>query len=58
VIVRVLDPDGNVTFTSEEYYGNELSAPVHIDGLAGKTGRLSFELREAHLYAVGSSMKK
>ncbi|MBR5312931.1 MAG: hypothetical protein IKU40_08635 [Clostridia bacterium] len=58
VIVRVLDPDGNVTFTSEEYFGNELSAPVHVDGLAGKTGRLSFELREAHLYAVGSPMKK
>ena len=58
IVVRVLDMDGNVTFTSEELYGNALSEGLHIEGLAGTVGRLEFELKEAHLYAVGSSMER
>ena len=56
VVVHVLDMAGTDIYTSEELYGNELSSPLHIEGLAGKVGRLFIELQEAHLYAVGSSM--
>ena len=56
VVVHVLDMDGTDIYTSEELYGNELSSSLHIEGLAGKVGRLYIELQEAHLYAIGSSM--
>ncbi len=58
VIVKVLDQDGNDIYCSEELFGNELSRPLHIDGLTGQAGRLQIELKEAHLYAIGSTMIK
>ena len=56
VLVKILDKDGNLRRNPEEFFGNEISAPLHMDGLAGTAGRLVFELKEAHLYAVGSAM--
>ena len=56
VVVEVLDDEGNVRVTSEEFYGNEISASLHVEGLKGTTGRLVFRLKEASLYAVGSNM--
>lgn len=58
VMVQVLDQDGMVRYTSPEIYGNELSYPLTIPGLAGTTGTLRFVLKEAHVYAIGSDMKK
>ena len=40
----------------EELYGNELSCPLHIEGLSGTTGTLEITLREARLYAMGADM--
>ena len=48
-------PDRCWTLFSE-FFGNEISTPLHVDGLKGTAGRLVFELKEAHLYAVGSVM--
>ena len=56
VKVKILDPDGNELFASEELYGNDLSRRLHFDGLAGRSGRMEIEIREADLYALGSSM--
>ena len=58
VRVRVLDEGGAVRFVSEELYGNEISCPLHVDGLAGTCGKLEIALREAHLYALGADMGK
>ena len=56
VMITVLDEQGNEVFKSEEIFGNELSYKLHIEGLAGKTGRIKIALHAAHLYALGSSM--
>ena len=58
VVVQVLDEDGNVRYISDELYGNEISAPLHIEGLKGTVGRMVFRLKEANLYAIGSDMNK
>lgn len=57
VKVTVLGEDGAEIFASEEIYGNELSHKLCVEGLCGKCGRLRIELKEAHLYAMGSAMK-
>ena len=54
--VTVRDTEGNVLYTSDDIYGNELSYTLTVDGLKGKTGTLSIELNEAHLYAIGAQM--
>ncbi len=56
VIVTIIDEQGQEIFKSEEIFGNELSHPFHVEGLAGQKGRLKLELCAAHLYALGSSM--
>lgn len=56
--VTILDLEGNTLFVSEEMYGNEISYPLTIPELTGKFGRICIELQEAHLYAIGSDMKK
>ena len=56
VKVRIADSDGGELFASDEIYGNDLSRPLHVDGLAGKSGRMEITLREADLYALGSAM--
>ena len=56
VKVTILDEAGNEIFASDEIYGNELSYTLHVEGLEGKCGTLRIELKEAHLYALGSAM--
>ncbi|MBQ8512922.1 MAG: hypothetical protein IJ497_09925 [Clostridia bacterium] len=56
VKVTVLDEDGTILGETAELYGNELSRPLSFDGIAGKCGTLRFELRDAHVYAVGSKL--
>ena len=56
VKVTVLDETGSEIFASGEIYGNELSHGLHVEGLAGKCGTMRIELKEAHLYAIGSAM--
>ena len=58
VKVKVFSQDGTGLFDSGEVFGNELSHRLHIDGLAGKTGYLTVDLNEAHLYAIGSDMNE
>ena len=55
--VTILDDCGSVLFVSDEIYGNELSHKLSVEGLAGKTGTMRIELKEAHLYALGSNMQ-
>ncbi len=54
--VKILDSDGNGIHVSEELFGNDLSRRLHVEGLAGKSGRMEIEFREADLYAMGSDM--
>ena len=54
-IVTEIFPAGEI-FVSDEIFGNELSHNLHVDGLAGKIGTMRVELKEAHLYALGSNM--
>ena len=56
IAVTVLNDDGTVFSELPELYGNELSHSVHVEGLAGRKGRISMRLYEAHLYAMGSGM--
>lgn len=56
VKVTILDEAGAEIFVSDEIFGNELSHKLHVDGLSGKTGTMRIELKEAHLYAIGSDM--
>ena len=56
VKVRIVDSEGEELFVSDELYGNDLSRPLHVDGLAGRTGRMEITLREADLYALGAAM--
>lgn len=56
VRMRVLSEDGEEVFDSGEIFGNELSHRVHVEGMAGKCGKIQFDLKEADLYAVGSTM--
>jgi len=56
VKVIATDENGAVIAESDEIYGNELSHRLHFDGIAGKCGRLRFELNDAKIYAVGSRM--
>ncbi len=58
VKVTVLDEDGKEFYKSDEQYGNEISRKLTIEGLKGKKGKLVIELSEAHLYAIGSDMRK
>ncbi|MBR3692161.1 MAG: hypothetical protein IKL89_05635 [Clostridia bacterium] len=58
VRITLLDPDGSVIFRSDEIYGNEISHPLHVDGLCGRCGTMKVELKEAHLYALGGDMQK
>lgn len=58
VKITILDLAGDPIYTSDEIYGNEISYPLTIEGLAGKFGRMQIELQEAHLFAIGSSMDK
>ena len=58
VKVTVLDADGAVLGQTDEIYGNELSRELHFDGIAGKCGTIRFELKDAHVYAVGGKMEK
>ncbi|MBR4866273.1 MAG: hypothetical protein IKU11_06275, partial [Clostridia bacterium] len=50
------DEADNLIYETGELFGNELSCPIHVDGLTGKTGSIQIELKEAHLYAIGSEM--
>lgn len=50
--------EGKICAQSEELYGNELSYPVHINGLSGKSGRLEIIMNDAKIYAIGSDMLK
>ena len=56
VKVTILDDTGAEVFVSDEIFGNELSHKLHVEGLSGKTGTMQIELKEAHLYALGSDM--
>lgn len=56
--VTILDEENNEIFVSDEIYGNELSHRLTVDGLTGKIGAMRIELKEAHLYAMGSAMQK
>ena len=58
VQVTVLSEDGSVLGETGKIYGNELSRSLTFDGIAGKTGRLRFTLRDAHVYALGGKMTK
>lgn len=58
VKITILDLAGAPIYTSDEIYGNEISYPLTIEGLAGKFGRMQIELQETHLFAIGSSMDK
>ena len=58
VIVTVLDDAGNVRFTSGEIFGNEFSHGIHVEGLRNTTGYLYLTLKEARVYAIGSSMDR
>ena len=50
------DESGKRIAKTEEIYGNKLSHKVHVEGLTGKCGTIKIELKEAHLYAIGSQM--
>jgi len=54
--VTVLDTDGNILGQTDEIYGSELSRELRFDGIAGKCGTIRFDLRDAHVYAVGGKM--
>lgn len=54
--ITVTDMDGRELFQSDKIYGNELSHKLHIENLSGSFGTLKIELKEAHLYAMGSAM--
>lgn len=56
VKVTVFDEAGTVLGQTGEIYGNEISRELHFDGIAGKRGTLRFDLRDAHIYAVGGDM--
>ena len=56
--LKVVDMQGCVKCDSGEIFGNELSRPVHFDGIAGTCGRLVIELCDAKLYAIGGAMRK
>ncbi len=56
VKVTAEDAEGREIFSSGEIFGNELSHGLRAEGLAGRCGRLRIELKEAHLYALGSDM--
>lgn len=56
VKLTFIDESDSEIFSTEELFGNELSHKVHVEGLRGKTGRIKIQLREAHLYAMGSEM--
>ncbi len=55
--VTVRDTEEKVLFVSDEIYGNTLSHTLTFEGLAGTEGTLLIEMQEAHLYAIGASMK-
>ena len=55
--VTILDDRNNELFISDEIYGNELSHKLSVEGLTGRTGTMRIELKEAHLYALGSNMQ-
>ena len=55
--VKILGPEGEPVFVSDELFGNDLSRRVHVDGLSGTRGRMEIEIREADLYAMGSEMR-
>ncbi|MBQ4590574.1 MAG: hypothetical protein IJB20_00930 [Clostridia bacterium] len=57
VQVTIRDETGAEIYASDEIFGNELSYPLHIDGLTGCTGTMTVRLCEAHVYALGSRMQ-
>ncbi len=56
VKITAFGEDGAELFDTGEIFGNELSHRIFREGLSGRTGTLRIELKEAHLYAIGSAM--
>ncbi|MBE6613309.1 MAG: hypothetical protein E7632_12545 [Ruminococcaceae bacterium] len=56
--VKALNAEGQIVGDSGEIFGNELSRPVTLAGIAGTCGRLVIELCDAKLYAIGGAMRK
>jgi len=54
VKLTIIDDDDEIICESDEIYGNELAHCIHVDGLAGRSGRIIIELKEADLYAIGA----
>ncbi len=56
VKVTLYDEAGTELYDSGEIFGNELSHRICCEGLTNRIGSMKVELKEAHLYALGSRM--